>query len=94
MGTHKWWHALTLGLCPNRYVTYEFEFKGNLVKAGMQIKLKNDYRTYTFNRLVHDSSLGKTWMIVSCKTGTYAKCISRIIKIVGIKKSYARKAKI
>ena len=85
---------MTLGLSPTRYVTYEFEFKGETVHAGMQIKLKNDYRTYTFNRLVHDSSLGQTWMIVSCKTGTYARCISRVLKIVGVKRSYARKGKL
>lgn len=84
---------MTIGLSPTRYVTYEFEFKGKLVKAGMQIKLKNDYRTYTFNRLVHDSSLGKTWMIISNKAGTYARCISKVVKIVGIKRSYARKVK-
>lgn len=93
MGTHIWWYALTVGLSPNLFVSYEFEFKGKPVTAGMQLKLKNDHKTYTFNRLVHDINLGKTWIILSCKNNTYARCVSRVMKIVGIKRSYARKVK-
>ncbi len=75
----------------NKTVTYEFEFKKQLVKAGTQLKLKNDHSTYTFLCLVHDSVLDKTWLELSSNTGYYSKTIDRVSAVVGIKRSYKKK---
>lgn len=76
----------------NKHVSYELEFKGQIIKVGTQLKLKNDHTTYNFLCLVHDIKLDKTWMELSGPTGFYSKTVDRISKIVGIKRSYAKKA--
>lgn len=75
----------------NKHVSYEFEFQGQLVTAGMQLKLKNDHATYNFLCLVHDVRLDRTWLELSGPTGFYSKRIDRVSRIVGIKRSYAKK---
>lgn len=78
---------------PNKTVTYEFEFKGHVVKAGTQLKLKNDRTTYTFLCLVHDSRLDKTWLELIGPCGFHFKTIDRVMSVAGIKRSYRKKLK-
>jgi hypothetical protein len=74
----------------NKHVTYEFTFKGTIIKPGTQLRLKDDYTTYTFACLVTDVKLNKTWMELTCSKGFRAKTIDRISRIVGVKRSYTK----
>lgn len=76
---------------PTKHVSYEFEFKGQVVTPGMHIKLKNDHAVYTFTCLVYDDRLDKTWIEVLGPYGFGAKTLDKIASIVGIKRSYKKK---
>jgi len=76
---------------PEMLVSYEFEFKGQVVKPGMQFKVKNERTILTFTCLVHNSKLGTTWVDCLSSEGYRAVRPEKITKLVGIKRSYKKK---
>lgn len=74
-----------------KHVTYEFEFKGQLVKSGMQLKFKNDHATYTFKCMVSKIGTDTVWLELLSSTGFHSKRVDQISKVVGIKRSYKKK---
>lgn len=75
----------------DKAITYEFDFKGTLVKPGMQFKLKNDRNTYIFICLVHAISLDKTWIECSSLEGFKSARIDKISRILVPKRSYKKR---
>jgi hypothetical protein len=75
----------------DKHVTYEFEFKGQLVTAGMQLKFRNDHATYTFKCMVSKLGTDVVWLELISPTGFHSKRIDQVSKVVGIKRSYKKK---
>lgn len=75
----------------DKSVAYEFEFKSQLIKPGMQLRFKNDHSIYTFKCLVTQVSTGNTWLELTSTTGFHSKRIEQISRVVGIKRSYKKK---
>lgn len=75
---------------PNKAVSYEFDFKGQLVKPGQKFKLKNDRNVYTFHCLVHNVISGTTWIEATSTEGFHSFRPEKVFKLIGIKRSYAK----
>lgn len=58
------WHLneTAYGFNDDICVKYELEFRGDLIKPGNLIKIKNDRATYKFRCLAHNIKLDSTWI--------------------------------
>jgi hypothetical protein len=76
---------------PDKSVSYEFDFKGQLVTPGMQLKVRNERVNHTFICLVTTISTGKTWLETITPEGYRSPRIENIMSVVGVKRSYKKK---
>lgn len=44
------------------FVTYELEYKGDVIKPGTKIKISGTTNTFVFKCLAHNISLDSTWI--------------------------------
>lgn len=72
----------------DKIITYDFEFKGMLVKPGMKFKIKNDRNTYTFLCMVHAIAKDLTWIECSSPEGFKSVRVDKISRILVSKRSY------
>ncbi len=92
-GTQLWWEN-AYPFNEDIYVQYELQFKKDLIKPGMKIRIKNDRDTYIFRCLAHNVRLDETWIdcMNTASGGWYSFRVSKLKCLVKPKKSRAKKA--
>jgi hypothetical protein len=56
---------------PDIHLVHELQYKKELIKPGIHLKIKNQYSTFTFLRLVINAATGKEWIdVVDDKNGS------------------------
>lgn len=78
---------------PNKYVSYELDFNGYMMKPGTRFKIKGEHTIFIFTCLVHNISKDVTWIdCLEVNGGFRAFYPSKISKVIMPKRSYRRKS--
>jgi hypothetical protein len=76
----------------DKVCSFEFPLGRELVKAGDRIKIRNERGWFRFYKVVHNVSLGVTWVDVTCATtGEWRSFYLERVKMVDRPKRSYRK---
>lgn len=77
---------------PNKFVSYELEFNGQVMEPGTKFKIKGEHTVLVFTCLVHHIVKDVTWVECQEQGGGYRSVYpSKISRVLAPKRSYRKK---
>lgn len=83
------------GCNPDIIIIYELEFKGQIIKPGTLIKIKNVRGTFIFKNLAHNIKKDVQWIdCIENQTGRYKAFRVDQLKLIVVPKKSRRKKQV